>query len=97
VHNRPGPTDRHPPKPEAVAVKANLLGLEPGQPAGHGGLGGGLAAGLPGRLTRHSLPAGRPTLTRLPGPGASWTGARDLPVPPPESFRAWWRRTGGGR
>ncbi|WP_307827878.1 lactate utilization protein B [Nocardioides sp. SYSU D00038] len=25
-----------------------------------------------------------------------WTGARDLPRPPRESFRAWWRRTGGG-
>jgi L-lactate dehydrogenase complex protein LldF len=26
-----------------------------------------------------------------------WTSARDLPPAPPESFRAWWRRTGGGR
>ncbi|SDL01969.1 L-lactate dehydrogenase complex protein LldF [Nocardioides sp. YR527] len=24
-----------------------------------------------------------------------WTQARDLPDPPAESFRAWWRRTGG--
>jgi len=30
--------------------------------------------------------------------GASaWTGARDLPTPPRESFRAWWKRTDGGR
>jgi hypothetical protein len=30
--------------------------------------------------------------------GASgWTGARDLPRAPRESFRAWWRRTDGGR
>jgi L-lactate dehydrogenase complex protein LldF len=30
--------------------------------------------------------------------GASgWTGARDLPHPPRESFRAWWRRTDGGQ
>jgi iron-sulfur cluster protein len=30
--------------------------------------------------------------------GASgWTGSRDLPRAPRESFRAWWRRTDGGR
>ncbi|GAA1948497.1 LutB/LldF family L-lactate oxidation iron-sulfur protein [Nocardioides panacihumi] len=31
---------------------------------------------------------------RLFGP---WSGARDLPAAPQESFRAWWRRTDGGR
>jgi len=30
--------------------------------------------------------------------GASaWTSARDLPDPPRESFRSWWKRTDGGR
>ncbi len=29
---------------------------------------------------------------RLPGPFGRWTDARDLPVPPKQSFRAWWRQ-----
>jgi L-lactate dehydrogenase complex protein LldF len=29
----------------------------------------------------------------IPGPLGSWSGTRDLPVPPAESFRAWWTRT----
>jgi L-lactate dehydrogenase complex protein LldF len=35
-------------------------------------------------------------ISRLPGPLRSWTEARDAPVPPAESFRAWWKRTRGG-
>jgi L-lactate dehydrogenase complex protein LldF len=30
----------------------------------------------------------------LPGPATKWSRARDVPVPPSESFRAWWRRSG---
>jgi L-lactate dehydrogenase complex protein LldF len=44
------------------------------------------AAGLFRRLTpRH-----------LPGPLSGWSDTRDVPVPPKESFRAWWARERGG-
>ncbi len=36
-------------------------------------------------------------IRRLPGAMRGWTDTRDLPAPPPESFRAWWRRTRGDR
>ncbi|MDT0446406.1 lactate utilization protein B [Streptomyces johnsoniae] len=32
---------------------------------------------------------------RLPGPGRAWTDTREVPAVPAESFRDWWRRTGG--
>ncbi|WP_433470029.1 lactate utilization protein B [Spirillospora sp. CA-128828] len=32
-------------------------------------------------------------IRRLPGLLGKWTEARDVPVPPSESFRAWWKRT----
>ena len=61
----------------------------------------------PGRLRLAERSAGfagllfgrRGRLRRIPGPGpiGGWFRARDLRAPARESFRAWWRRTGGGR
>ncbi|MHB1432924.1 MAG: LutB/LldF family L-lactate oxidation iron-sulfur protein [Streptosporangiaceae bacterium] len=54
------------------------------------------AAQRGGRLGRLFERNGR--LRRLPPPLAPWTGARDAPTPPPETFREWWaRERGGGR
>jgi len=35
----------------------------------------------------------RERIRRLPPPLSAWTDTRDAPVPPRESFRAWWART----
>jgi L-lactate dehydrogenase complex protein LldF len=51
----------------------------------------GRRLGFAGRFTRF----GTWTAGKLPIAGA-WTGARDLPPGPRESFRRWWKRTGGG-
>ena len=37
----------------------------------------------------------RGVIKRLPPPGRAWTTGRDLPVPPAQSFRRWWREQHG--
>ncbi|HET6625555.1 MAG TPA: lactate utilization protein B [Nocardioidaceae bacterium] len=59
--------------------------------------GSGVLGHVADRLVRRTLPGGRRALSRLPWPGSAWSDARDLPAPPRESFRAWWKRTSGGR
>jgi L-lactate dehydrogenase complex protein LldF len=39
----------------------------------------------------------RGRIRRLPPPLAAWSGARDAPVPPAQTFRQWWRAEHGGR
>jgi L-lactate dehydrogenase complex protein LldF len=34
-------------------------------------------------------------ISKLPWPGSKWTASRDVPEPPAESFRSWWRQTHG--
>ncbi|MFH8293098.1 LutB/LldF family L-lactate oxidation iron-sulfur protein [Streptomyces sp. NPDC018059] len=60
----------------------------------------GLAFARPGVLRAGQRMASRTRRFHprtLPGPGRAWTAARDLPEVPAESFRDWWRRTGGGQ
>lgn len=35
-------------------------------------------------------------IRRLPWPASKWTGSRDIPEPPAETFRQWWARNRGG-
>jgi L-lactate dehydrogenase complex protein LldF len=87
---------QRPPKPEAVAMKAASWAFTSGRRTAAAEAVSGLVGRVAGRLGRRTLPGGRRSLTRLPWPGSAWTDARDLPAPPVESFRGWWRRTRGG-
>jgi L-lactate dehydrogenase complex protein LldF len=35
-------------------------------------------------------------ISRLPFPLSAWTGSRDLPAPPKETFRTWWKKNKRG-
>jgi L-lactate dehydrogenase complex protein LldF len=54
------------------------------------------AAGLAGRIVGRRGRIGRPPLP-LPGMLGVWFKERDIKAPGRESFRRWWRRTGGGK
>lgn len=101
VHLRSQVVDGHrgdrPPKAEAVAMKAAGWAFADASRLGLVEKASGLSGRVLSRLSRTTLPGGRPAAGRLPGPAAAWTGARDLPSPPAESFRGWWERTDGGR
>lgn len=98
VHLRTRVVDAHrdgPPKPEAVAMKTAAWVLSDARRLEFAERGLGVANKVLTRFGRRVLPGGRRALARLPWPGSLWTNARDVPAPPPESFRAWWRK--GGR
>jgi len=85
------------PKPEALAMRATAYAFTDARRLSAGERISGLAGRLLDSVSRTTLPGGRRGSSWLPGPFTAWTSARDLPNPPRESFRAWWRRTGGGR
>ncbi|MFY0406451.1 lactate utilization protein B [Solicola sp. PLA-1-18] len=86
------------PKAEAVAMKGAAMTLSSGARLGAAEQVSGLAGRFFDRKGSKGRRAGggRHVLSHLPGPGGKWTGARDMPTPPAESFRHWWRRTDGG-
>ncbi|MGW4589922.1 lactate utilization protein B [Amycolatopsis thermoflava] len=96
VHLRSKVVDAHrsAPKAEAVAMKSASWVLADSKRLGLAERGMGLAGRLLGRFGRKVMPGGRRALGRLPWPGSLWSNARDVPAPPAESFRAWWRREG---
>ncbi len=100
VHLRAKVVDSHRPgrpKGQDVAMKGASWVLATGRRTAFAEFGASVAGKAVGWLGSRRLPGGRRAIGWLPWPGTGWTDARDLPAPPKESFRTWWRRTDAGR
>jgi L-lactate dehydrogenase complex protein LldF len=74
------------PTPEAVAMAAASWVMADPNRFAHAE-----KASRAGRL----LARGTGRIRSLPPPLSAWTSSRDIPAPPPETFREWWARTRG--
>jgi L-lactate dehydrogenase complex protein LldF len=77
------------PTPEAVAMRAASVAMS--SPARWRLL---QRSSRLGRLLGRARAGGERRIRSLPPPLSAWTSARDLPVPPPETFRESWAREG---
>jgi L-lactate dehydrogenase complex protein LldF len=88
----------------AAQVDQERGGLPGGQDLAMKAAGWAMAGAGRFALAERALSAGRliagrdHRISALPWPASKWTASRDIPEPPKETFRQWWRRThGGGR
>ncbi|BCI55132.1 iron-sulfur cluster-binding protein [Mycolicibacterium litorale] len=85
----------------AKQVDAERGGMPSGQDLAMKAAGWAMASPRRFSLAEKALAAGRLAadadhrITMLPWPGSKWTGSRDMPEPPAETFRQWWSRTHG--
>lgn len=79
------------PKPEAAAMRATAWAFSDSRRLALGQRASSVAGVVLGRISRRDNASGRAVLGWLPLVGGKWTDSRDLPVPPRETFRRWWK------
>ena len=85
----------------AAQVDADRGGLPSGQDLAMKAAAWAMSGGRRFSAAEQALGAGRilagrdHRISALPWPASRWTATRDLPEPPAETFRQWWRRTHG--
>lgn len=86
----------------AKQVDSERGGLPSGQDLAMKAAGWAMAGAGRFTLAEKALGAGRliagrdRQISTLPWPASAWTSSRDIPAPPAETFRQWWKRTHGG-